>query len=200
MKLRLIPLLALISPVVAAQTYYVPMDKLPVEVRPFIEKGALSLAFEAADLNGDGLQDFVLVLEKQKAKASDPDIEENQRPLLILIRRPEGSMLLAARNEKIVYCSGCGGVFGDPFEGIKAGLKTFTVYHYGGSAWRWSIEYKFNYSRRDNTWQLVRVQETTYHASEPNKQKVKVYTPPKDYGKIDIGNFDPDNWKGQGAK
>jgi hypothetical protein len=30
------------------------------------------------------------------------------------------------------------------------------VISYGGSASRWSVDYKFNYSRRDNTWHLVR--------------------------------------------
>ncbi len=89
---------------------------------------------------------------------------------------------------------------GDPFQGIEAGPKTFTVSHYGGSAWRWSIAYKFNYSRKDNTWQLVKVEEGRYHTSDPDAGKSKTYTPPKSFGKIDIADFDPDNWKNQGAK
>ena len=72
--------------------------------------------------------------------------------------------------------------------------------HYGGSAWRRSVDYKFNYSRRDNTWQLVRVEETSFHASDPDTVEEAVSTPPEHYGKIDIADFDPENWKGQGQK
>lgn len=200
MQLRILSLIFIALPAFAADATYPPMEKLPPEVRPFVESGTQPLFSADADLNGDGLQDFVLVLERQKAKPSDPEIEERQRPLLILVRQPGGTLKEVKRNEKIVYCSFCGGVWGDPFQGVKAGPKTFTVSHYGGSAWRWSVDYKFNYSRRDNTWQLVRVEESNFHASEPDKAEKDVSTPPKDYGKIDIADFDPDNWKGQGPK
>ena len=155
---------------------------------------------ESADLDGDGLKDYVIVLERQKASPSDDDITENQRPLVIVVRQPDSSLKVAKRNEKIVFCSSCGGVMGDPFQGVKTALKSFTVQHYGGSAERWSKEYTFNYSRKDNTWQLVRVEEETFNALKPGKPKTRIFTPPKDYGKIDIQDFDPENWKGQGAR
>jgi hypothetical protein len=200
MKLRILSLVLLALPALADEGIYLPMEKLPPEVRPFVATGTRPLSMAGADLNGDGLQDFVLVLERQKAQPSDPDREDRQRPLLILVRQPGGALKEVKRNDRIVYCSTCGGMMGDPFQGIQAGLKTFTVAHYGGSAWRWSVDYKFNYSRRDNTWQLVRVQESGFHTSEPGKVKTGVYTPPKHYGKIDIADFDPENWKGQGSK
>jgi hypothetical protein len=158
------------------------------------------LSLASADLIGDGLKDFVLVLERQKAQASDPDIEDRQRPLLILLRRPGGAIEEVKRNEKLVYCSTCGGTMGDPFQQLRAGPRTFTVSHYGGSGWRWSVDYRFNYSRRDKAWQLVRVEESSFHAGAPHKVKTAVYTPPKHYGKIDIADFDPENWKRQGVK
>ncbi|MBI3230188.1 MAG: hypothetical protein HYZ45_08460, partial [Burkholderiales bacterium] len=59
----------------------------------------------------------------------------------------------------------------------------------------------FNYSRRDNTWQLVRAEESTFNAADPDKtMKQKTYTPPKHYGKIDIVDFDPQNYRGRGEK
>jgi hypothetical protein len=196
----LIPILFLASLAIAAQGEYIPMKDAPSEVKPFVEKDYLPLAIESADLNGDGLQDYVVVLEKQKAEPTDPDIEENQRRLLILIRETGGGLKEVKRNDKIVFCSTCGGVMGDPFVGVEAGNKTFKVSHYGGSAQRWAIEYTFNYSRKDNTWQLVRVKEEDFSASDPNKIKTRLYTPPKDYGKIDIADFDPEHWKGVGAR
>jgi hypothetical protein len=174
---------------------FVPDAQIPAEVKPFVERGSRLLAIESADLNGDGHKDYVLVLEKLKAKPSDPDLETGQRPLLVLLRK-DGALKQVKRNDRIVLCSTCGGMMGDPFAGISAGPKTFSVQHYGGSAWRWSRDYKFNYSRLDDTWQLVRAEESEFHAADPeHTTKTRVFTPPKDYGKIDIANFDPEHYK-----
>jgi hypothetical protein len=178
----------------------VSIDTLPAEVRGFVDPGTRPIALEKGDLNGDGRQDFVLVLERQKAQASDEDIEEDQRPLLLLVRQADGKLKEAKRNSKLVYCSSCGGMMGDPFQGVEVGSKSFTVSHYGGSAWRWAVDYKFAYSRKDDTWQLVRVEESNFHASDPDNGENKVYTPPRDFGKIDIADFDPEKWKGQGPR
>ena len=201
MELLILSLALLALQAFADEGIYLLMETLPSEVRPFVAKGTRPLSLASADLNGDGLQDFVLVLERQKAKPSEPDIEDRQRPLLILVRQPGGALKEAKRNVRIIYCSTCGGMMGDPFQGVQVGPKTFTVSHYGGSAWRWSVNYKFNYSRRDNSWQLVLVEESSFHVSEAeDKVKTAVYAPPKHYGKIDIADFDPENWKGQGPK
>ena len=179
----------------------VPAKNIPGELRRFVEPQTVLISFDAADLNGDGLSDYVVVLEKQKKKPDDVDIEEGQRPLLLIIRQKDGSLKVAKRNEKIVFCSTCGGVFGDPLDSIEVGPKTFSVNHFGGSAWRWGNSFRFNYSRRDNTWQLVRVEEVSFNAGDPDKtMKTKIYTPPKHYGKIDIADFDPENFRGKGTK
>jgi hypothetical protein len=169
--------------------------KVPAEVVPFVEAGTKAIAVEAADLNGDGRGDFVLVLEREKPAKDKDDFPINQRPLLILVRGADGKLSAAKRNERIVMCSQCGGVFGDPFEGVEVGRNTFTVNFYGGSNWRWKYAYKFNYSRVDKTWQLVRTEEISYHTSDPDKMKTSVFTPPRHYGKIDIADFDPENYK-----
>jgi hypothetical protein len=89
-------------------------------------------------------------------------------------------------------CSECGGMMGDPFAGVTVRTNTFTVNHYGGSAWRWTADYKFNYSRIDKTWQLVRIEKTNFHAADQKKTLERnVMTPPKDFGKVDIADFDP---------
>ena len=178
--------------ITAAQTEEL---QVPAEVRPFIEAGTKAIAVEAADLNGDGRGDFVLVLERENPSVDKDDFPVNQRPLLILLRGVDGKLSAAKRNERLVMCSKCGGVFGDPFEGVEAGRNTFTVQHYGGSNWRWQYAYKFNYSRVDQTWQLVRAEEISYHTSDPDKMKTRAFTPPKDYGKIDLADFDPENYK-----
>ncbi|HWW75448.1 MAG TPA: hypothetical protein VNZ44_08630 [Pyrinomonadaceae bacterium] len=169
--------------------------KVPAEVRPFVEAGTKAIAVEAADLNGDGRGDFVLVLERENPQKDENDFPVNQRPLIILVRGADGKLGEAKRNERVVMCSRCGGVWGDPFEGVVAGRNGFSVELYGGSNWRWKYSYKFNYSRVDKTWQLVRAEEISYHTSDPDKMKTRVFMPPRDYGKIDIANFDPEKYK-----
>jgi hypothetical protein len=169
--------------------------QVPAEVRPFVEAGTKAIALEAADLNGDGRGDFVLVLERENPAKDKDDFPVNQRPLLLLVRDADGRLAAAKRNERLVMCSQCGGVFGDPFEGVEAGRNTFTVNFYGGSNWRWKYSYRFNYSRLDRTWQLVRTEELSYHTSDPDKMKTRVFTPPRDFGKIDVADFDPENYK-----
>ncbi len=168
--------------------------KVPAEVAPFVEAGTKAIAVEGGDVNGDGRGDFILVLQRENPAKDENDFPLNQRPLLILLRGADGKLAAVKRNERLVMCSECGGVFGDPFEAVIAGRNTFTVDFYGGSNWRWKYSYKFNYSRIDQTWQLVRVEELSYHTSNPDKVERHIYTPPRDYGKIDIADFDPENY------
>ena len=163
------------------------------EVNPFVEKGTKVLALDSADLNGDGKMDYVLILDILESN-SDNNVEEGDRSLRLLIRKPNNTLYIAKRNDNIVYCSYCGGVLGDPFESLKTGLETFTIRNYGGSAWQWWSSYKFNYSKVDNTWLLVRVEEGSLNTWTPNSLKKSVYTFPKNFGKIDISDFDHDNY------
>jgi hypothetical protein len=171
--------------------------EVPAAARPFVTAGTRPLAFEPADLNRDGRQDAVLVVE---TVTTDPETDGRTRILLVLLGQPDGSFREARRNAKVAYCSACGGMMGDPFQGVSAGAGTFTVENAGGSSWRWGVGYRFNYSRRDDTWQLVRVEENSYHASEAAESKTVVSTPPKDFGRIDIADFDPEDWKGRGPR
>jgi hypothetical protein len=87
------------------------------------------------------------------------------------------------------------------FAGVSIRGSSFTVNNYGGSNDRWSYSYTFAYSRRDSTWQLVRVEDESFHALDPkHTTKRRVYTPPKNFGLINFADFDPDNFMGKGKK
>ena len=116
--------------------------KVPAEVQPFVEAGTKAIAVEAADLNGDGRGDFVLVLERANPAKDADDFPVNERPLLILLRGAYGRLSEAKRNERVVMCSKCGGDFGDPFQGVIAGRNTFSVEHYGGGDHGWENFFK----------------------------------------------------------
>jgi len=165
--------------------------KIPAEVKPFIEKGTKAIALESADLNGDKTKDYILVLEKLNPEKDEYGSPIKQRPLLIIIRDKKNKLSAVKRNEKIVMCSVCGGAMVDPLEEVAVGDKTFTVHHYGGRGIRWSVRYKFNYSRIDKTWQLVEVKNESYDNADVDKVKTKVLTP-KNFGKIDVAGFDPE--------
>lgn len=198
MKTKFILLLTIcLSAFVSTNAQTAETIKVPTEIKPFIEANSRPIELKSADLNGDGMKDYILVLEKKNPAKDADDYPEEERPLLIIIRDKSNELTVAKRNEKMVMCSLCGGVFGDPFAGVTVGKNTFTIKHYGGSAWRWTADYRFNYSRIDKTWQLVRIEKTSYHNVRPMNETLKktVLTPPKDYGKIDIADFDPGDYE-----
>ena len=174
---------------------------VPVEVKPFVEKGKIAIALEKSDLNADGRPDMILVTSEFVAEDAAWEEGAGERSVLILIREADGTFRLAARNDVIVCCRNCGGVFGDPFAGVDVKGTRFTVNNYGGSNERWSYSYTFDYSRRDKTWQLVRVVNESFHALDPkHTMKRRNFTPPKNFGLINFADFDPENYLKKGKK
>ena len=178
--------------ILAALVLAATLDVNHPDVERFIEPGTTVLAVERGDLNRDGREDAIVVLE--------PEAADVPRPLLILVRDANGALRLAKRSAKAVSCRECGGMMGDPFQHVTIEKGRFTITHYGGSSWRWSSETTFAWSRRDQSWQLVRVEHSNFHASEPEKEEQSVHTPPKDFGLIDVADFDPDDYLGRGKK
>jgi len=169
--------------------------KPTAEIQAALPAGQVLLAWETADLNRDGRPDAILVSE---AKAAGED--DGPRLLQILLRQPDGKLKVAVRSERAVMCRQCGGVFGDPFEGIQTQAGGFSLLHYGGSNWRWREDFRFAWSRRDQTWQLVAVDSLSYHTSDPDKQSQKHARPPRNFGLINLADFDYENWQGRGQR
>jgi hypothetical protein len=181
----LIPLLIAVFP--AQESPCRVTSSLPAAVQPFVERGSCAIALERGDLDRDGRSDYLLVLERP---APDPD-QGRLRSLLVLT----ASGRLAAKSDGVVLCSRCGGVWGDPLEGVEVRSGEFTVQHYAGSAWRWRLDFTFAYSRRDRAWQLVRINELGYHTGDPEgTMKRRVFRPPQDFGKIDLRTFSAMKW------
>jgi len=196
MTLRIHLVLALLVTFLAGTALATPIDDVPPDLKRLIPRDTTLFNHQVADLNGDGRPDIVFIVE---AKAGRDD-DTGQRTLFIAIRQADGALKVVKQNDKVVYCRQCGGFFGDPFESLDVTPGKLSVSHYGGSNWRWSNTFSFAYSRRDDTWQLIRVEESSFHTSNPEKGKSKTYKPPRDFGKIDIADFDPENFKGVGPK
>jgi hypothetical protein len=159
----------------------------PAELMRFVEPGTELLSFNAADLNGDSTQDYLVVLQRKDT--------EGTRPLLIIGREKTGALRLLKRNEVLVGCANCGGMMGDPLQAIEVKGQGFTVANAGGSIDRWSNRFSFAWSRADKSWQLVRAEASSFSAPEPDETfRQNVHLPPRDFGKIDLADFDPDRY------
>jgi hypothetical protein len=122
----------------------------------FIKKGYTVLDTAMADFNNDGLADVAIVSDDK----NDPD---KSRSLVILANTTAGYVLSVKTNAAIL-CKGCGGVFGDPYAGIRFKKNIITINHYGGSAWRWTSDFTFRF--QNNQWELIGISQDSYFNAE----------------------------------
>lgn len=169
---------------------YFEADKIPNEIKAFIPEGYEPISAATGDLNMDAIPDAVLVVKKPDEKETS-DVVDNptKRPLLVLLGEGKNQYKLAGRNDNVVLCVDCGGVFGDPFEGVSIKNGVFSVEHYGGSSWRWTKIITFKYSPKDKNWLLTRVGSDSFHASDPNKVKTTIKTA-KNFGRVLFEKYD----------
>lgn len=174
------------TPKIKSQT----LEKLPAELKEFVPPGYSFLGGEKGNLNLDKYSDIVLVLKKENEKETSDVVDHpEKRPLLILLGQSDKTYKLASRNDNTVYCVDCGGVFGDPFNGITITNGNFSINHYGGSSWRWTRVITYKYSPADKNWYLFRDGSDSFHASNPNKVETKILTA-KNFGKVSFEKFD----------
>jgi len=148
---------------------YAQPKELPVSLKPFLLPGYEMLDFVEADLNNDKKTDAILIL---KSPGEDSIMEQDiTRPFLLLIKQADGKLKLKKRNDHLVMCKHCGGVFGDPYDNISVQKNSFTISFYGGSNWRWGYDYTFTYDLLKDDWFLTKEYQLSYHSSDPDKTK-----------------------------
>lgn len=145
------------------------------ELLPFIPAGYDTIAASYGDINGDKRSDVLLAL-KNKSEDIEPGQSQDfdsliniKRPLLLLLRKPDGRLQLLHRNDNIIFCKACGGIMGDSFEGVYFEKDKFVIAHYGGSADRWSYQFIFRFEPALNDAVLIAEKSDHYHTSNPNK-------------------------------
>jgi hypothetical protein len=121
-------------------------------IQDFIPKGWYIMDSAKNDFNNDGLQDVALVIANTATETKEDFEHDCNRALAILQKTTEGYLLNSYTNSGVL-CKNCGGVFGDPYNGINLKDNILSIQHFGGSAWRWSINYTFRFQK--NTWQLI---------------------------------------------
>ena len=133
----------------------------------------------SGDWNKDGYSDMVLIL-KSDSEEMAPD---TTRPLLLLAGTAAGGYTLLARNDSVVLCKGCGGVFGDPYAGVAVKNGFFSIEHYGGSNWRWTRIITFRFDAKSKVFRLHRDAGVSYHTFDPDKT-TDIISNKSHYGKL----------------
>lgn len=95
----------------------------------------------SGDLNRDGKVDYVFVLTHKNEDTFEMD-EEPKRILLVLLKL-NSSYKIGGKSLEALMCRHCGGMYGDPFSSLNITKGVLSIYHYGGSSWRWSEVRKF---------------------------------------------------------
>lgn len=150
----------------------------------FIPANYQVLDSASGDLTGDGIKDLVLILQSA-TEAANPD---TTRPLLLLQGSGKGHYQLMSRNDHVVCCANCGGVFGDPYAGITIKGKYFSIEHYGGSGWRWTRVITFKYDPKTKHFILHRDAGESFHTSNPDKTE-QILHAPESFGKTTLEDY-----------
>ncbi|WP_223649408.1 hypothetical protein [Hymenobacter psoromatis] len=167
-----------------------PPAPLPAAIRRVLPTGYAVLAAEPGDLNRGATPDWVVVLNKPDEKqTSDVNGHPTKRPLLLFVGGAGGTFTLAARSDNAVYCVDCGGMMGDPFQGVTIKNGYFTVEHYGGSAQRWTRFVTFRYDPAARTWLLHRDGGEQFSASDP-AHGTSSGTTARNFGRVLFTRFD----------
>jgi hypothetical protein len=163
---------------------------LPQKIAKFIPSGYALIDTAMGDLNLDKYGDIILVL-KTIGEDTALDATEFKRPLLLLLGRADKTFALVARNDNVAYCYQCGGVFGDPYDGVEIKKGIFTVHHFGGSNDRWSNDITFKYSPADKIWYLYKIVDKGWSVFHLDKVETSVQTK-KDFGIVRFDKYNPD--------
>jgi hypothetical protein len=164
--------------------------RLPQKIAKFIPTGFALIDTLVGDLNLDNYRDIILVL-KTIGEDTTLDAPDYKRPLVLLVGHADKTFTLAARNDNVVYCYQCGGVFGDPYNGVEIKKGLFTVHHFGGSNDRWSNDITFKYSPAEKTWYLYKIVDKGWNVFHLDKVK-KIVQTKKDFGVVSFEKYNPD--------
>ena len=156
-------------------------QKKSSDLNSFIPAGYSILDSASGNLNKDAYIDLILIL-KDKCDCTT-------RPLILLAGTKNGAYSLIARNDSVVLCKDCGGIFGDPYEGIKIKKGFFSIEHYGGSSWRWSRIITFKYNAKVPGFFLHKDAGVSYHNTEDPIITTKVIRNKQDFGTLNFSKF-----------
>ncbi len=117
----------------------------------FVPKDYFLLDSAVGNIDENNTQHIALVCAPNSEKNIDTFIETNR--IIILLQKKNNLLKIIASNDALVLCKSCGGIFGDPYNGVSLNNNILSVSNYGGSAWRWSQNYTFRFQQE--SWELI---------------------------------------------
>lgn len=164
------------------------------QIEAFIPQGYALLDSVSGDLNGDWRKDWVIVLKKSDEDSLAAIGIETTRPVIVLYSDINGQLFQVHRADNLVYCLGCGGIWGDPYSGIEMVPHGFKIYHYGGSNWRWTRNLTFVHSGNEfyleedagSSFKMMDVADDTVISESEFSTTVRTS---KDFGKVRMEDF-----------
>ncbi len=134
---------------------------------------------------------YVVNALKHEAEDSLSNINtEPVRPISILKSVKGAEFELIARNDSIILCQQCGGLYGDPWDGIYTEEDAFSVHHMGGSNNRWTRDLKFQYNSEKGGWFLISDRGVNFWTHDPEGTlEYDLYTEGDSLGLIPFRSF-----------
>ena len=124
------------------------LKSLPQYLTKFIPKGYGTLDTVSADINADGINDFLLATFKMGEDTINPSPKRN---LKILLGQPDQTLKLDCESWTALAALSMGG-FSDPYPGIVVDKGKFIIQFSGGSNWKNTAATTFEYSAADKDW------------------------------------------------
>ena len=159
-------------------------------VEHFNALGYSVLSRTPGNLNGDALEDLVMVFNMAGEDTLSVEGPPQKRVVAILVQHPGGAYTLDAANENLVYYYGYDQNFPEALVDITITDRSFTINHYGGFAIRWGRSTTFRYDERKKNWLFERDEYTTFNATDPETLTSERVVTRKQAGRILCGDFD----------
>lgn len=128
------------------------LENLPEYFTKYIPIGYAALDTVSADLNVDGISDFLLATFKIGEDTANPSPKRN---LKILLGQPNQTFKLDCESWTALAPLDMGG-FSDPYPGIVVDKGKFVIQFSGGSNWKETSATTFEYSPADKDWVQTR--------------------------------------------
>ncbi|HMG82188.1 MAG TPA: hypothetical protein VK559_04065 [Ferruginibacter sp.] len=137
-------------------------------IQSFIPKHYEILDSVSGDINRDSCTDVILILKSTKTF---------DHPVLLLEGNGTGNYFLAARNDSVVLCEGCGGeCCHEPYQQMVIGKDYFSFAHYGGDMnIHWTRLIAFTFDLKTRQYVLRKDVGIFKDAENPNATRYVIY-------------------------
>lgn len=154
------------------------------ELSAFLPPGTNLGLTARGDIDGDGDQDAVIVLD-----TGEGDAARRPRTLLLLHRDADGRLQRAIESPRAISCRRCGGMIGDPLQGIRIVPGALTLRFEGGSREMWSSEFEFTPAPGGDAWRLTDVTHRGSDRADSGKSTERTLSA-EEIGEVLLASFD----------